>query len=56
MFQIKYRGKIQFLSCFIWHFVNPNEMETGPETGPETEMEMGCLRLVVVFSLGSPSQ
>ena len=33
------------LSCFIWHFVNPIEMETGPE--PETEM---------VFSQSSPPQ
>ena len=23
MFQIKYRTELQFLSCFMWHFVNP---------------------------------
>ena len=50
MFQIKYRREIQFLTCFIWHFVNLIETETGPET------EGVCLRLVVVFSLGSPYQ
>ena len=35
MFLIKYRSEIQFLSCFIWHFVNlhfVNKTETGPET------------------------
>ena len=31
MFQIKYRSEIQFLWCFIWHFVNPIETETEPE-------------------------
>ena len=40
---IKYCSEIQFLSCFIQHFVNPIETETGPE--PETEMGLftfGC--------------
>ena len=39
MFQIKYRSEIQFLSCFIWHFVNlhfVNKTETGLE--PETDV------------------
>ena len=37
----KYRSEIQFLSCFIWHFVNPIETETGVEP----EMEMGLFML-----------
>ena len=40
------------LSCFICHFVKfPIETETGPKTE-----KGGCLRLVVVFSIGSLSQ
>ena len=46
MFQIKYRSEIKFLSCFIWHFVNPVETGTGNGKG---------LGLVVVFLLGSQS-
>ena len=37
---------IQFLSCFIWHFVNPLISVGRHGKG-------GCLRLVVVFSLCS---
>ena len=38
-----YRSEIQFLSCFIYRFVNPIEMENRPE--PETErglFTLGC--------------
>ena len=39
MFQIKYLSELQFLLCFIWHFVNSIETETGQETGMFTS---GC--------------
>ena len=41
MFLIKYRSEIQFLSCFICHFVNRhfvNKTETGPEPEPGTDV------------------
>ena len=48
MFQIEYRSEIQFLSCFIWHLVNPIETEIKPETEMGQFM-FGC-SLFVRFS------
>ena len=41
MFFIKYRSEVQFLPCFIWHFVNLHFVNE-TETGPVSERRGGC--------------
>ena len=36
------RSEIQFLSCFIWHFINPIETETRLETETDRGCKFGC--------------
>ena len=55
MFQVKYRTEIQFLSCFIAqlsHFANPIDFCWKTHCPLAGKGKGGCLRLVVVFSLG----
>ena len=59
LFQIKYRSEIQFLSYFIAHsshFVNHIDFCLKTHCTLAGNGKGGCLRLEVVFSLGSPSQ
>ena len=46
---VKYHSEIQFLSCFIWHFVNPIETETVwnrfPFTKCQIKQDRNCISL-----------
>ena len=46
-------AKIQLLSCFIWHVVNPIDLCLKTHCSLTENGKGGCLRLVVVFTLSS---